>query len=416
MYNSSVYGLIQGRQICRRRMRKKMRKKILMFVFVMATGIYMCSAESSNGTIKAQQSTKSIKALFNEVGRTNDSNIKTKLLNELKVKKPTTVEDTESVILALDNSDLDIQDAAVEILYNIREKRASKKLLEKIKGLPIKKAEKLSAQQEEDYKIRSKAALVLSEMKNKDALPIIIDKLGEASSSAGYDEQLLYISAVNYGKDTVPLIKKRIKKIDRKNPYGKMRLLTIIAKLKDKEGAGYLKDLYKDNDTVIKTFAARGLRNIGEKIEVSDLIKTLKGHERNYKNGKEWLEAKCQLVDEIGYTGNSDAIPFLKERIEKSKSYSSCYGELLALARIGGHGNYLYLKNIYDNSKDYDSKSRIVNVFGEGKMTEAIPFLEDIMNNKNMDKQMRLYCSYSLGKITGRDYWKISWEITEGKR
>ena len=277
---------------------------------------------------------------------------------------------------------MEIQDVAVRNVQTYKVEKAIPKLLEKIKGIPPTKIEidKVSPAQEKDYKIKSMSALALSEMKVKEALPIIIDKLGDAPFPSVYDERILGISAANYGKNALPVIKKKIKEIERRNPYGKMRLLAVIMNIQDRNAIPELKDMFDNDDPDIKSAAAKGLRNIGERVDISKIIKTLKKHEEHPKRGKEWGETQSRLIDEIGFSGNPDAIPFLKERIErerkKHQQYPSIYSEIVALARIGGHENYSYLLNIYKESKYYEVKSSIISAFGTGKMEEAIPFFD----------------------------------------
>ena len=370
------------------------------------------------------KSGKSMAMLIKEIKETKDPKIKARILHELETKKPETSEDIDATINALDDEDMEIQDVAVRNVQTYKVEKAIPKLLEKIKGIPPTKIEidKVSPAQEKDYRIKSMSALALSEMKVKEALPIIIDKLGDAPFPSVYDERILGISATNYGKNALPVIKKKIKEIERKNPYGKMRLLAVIMNMQDRNAIPELKDMFDNDDPDIKSAAAKGLRNLGEKIDISKIIKTLKKHEEHPKRGKEWGETQSRLIDEIGFSGNPDAIPFLKERIErerkKHQQYPSIYSEIVALARIGGHENYSYLLNIYKESKYYEVKSSIISAFGTGKMEEAIPFLTEMLNDKSIDKELRLRCAESLRQITGEEekYRKISWEIMEGQR
>ena len=370
------------------------------------------------------KSGKSMAMLIKEIKETKDPKIKARILHELETKKPETSEDIDATINALDDEDMEIQDVAVRNVQTYKVEKAIPKLLEKIKGIPPTKIEidKVSPAQEKDYRIKSMSALALSEMKVKEALPIIIDKLGDAPFPSVYDERILGISAANYGKNALPVIKKKIKEIERRNPYGKMRLLAVIMNIQDRNAIPELKDMFDNDDPDIKSAAAKGLRNLGEKIDVSKIIKALKKHEEHPKRGKEWGETQSRLINEIGFSGNPDAIPFLRERIEKEFKKDPqnplCYGEIVALARIGGQENYSYLLNIYKESKYYDAKRDIIVAFGEGKMKEAIPFLMELLNDKKADRQLRKYSVDSLGQITGdKDrYMKIRWEIEEGKR
>jgi HEAT repeat protein len=324
-----------------------------------------------------------------------------------------------NILEALDSGDYKLQEQAIQKIRSEKLEYAADKLLQMIKAIPKGKID-IAAINEDEMRINSLAALALSEMKNKKALPIIIDVIGEAPFPAAYDENMLALSALNYGKDALPLIEDKIEEYGRRNPYGKMSLLSILMNMKDKDAIPKLQDLMDSRDPDIKTAAARGLRNLGEPVEIAEIVKTLKDIEANPRSGKQWLETRDRLVDELGFSGNPEAIPLLKERIErgleKSRQYPPIYGEIVALARIGGQDNYLYLRNIYDKAEFYSVKSYIIMAFGEGKMTEAVKFLKDILNNKEYNDQLRIKSAWSLQKITGQDYLSIRNEIREGKR
>jgi HEAT repeat protein len=382
---------------------------------------------------------KSVSKLFKELKETKDPKARYAILSALEKKKPLTDEDVSAMVEALDSADLDVQEIAIRLSY--KEKRAAPKLLEKVKQIPVTKAGTMTREQEKDYKLKSLAALALSEMRYKKALPVIIEKLGNAPSSPCYDEIILVLSAVNYGKDALPAVRKTLKRGGWKTA-GKMRLLTVIMNIKDKEAASELRDMFDDDDPDMKAAAARGLRNIGEKIEVAKLIEKLKETEANPQSGRMWLNRRDTLIDEIGYAGNPDAIPFLKERMEKelwsfdertnkksARNNPHFYGEGLALARIGGETVFQYLIQVYEEypalilkgispyPKGAENvKSIIIHIFGEGKMKEAIPFLTGMMNDTNADREFRLRAARSLEKITGQDYLQIKEEIKKGLR
>jgi HEAT repeat protein len=384
---------------------------------------------------------KSVSKLFKELKETKDPKARYAILRALDGRKPLTDEDVSAMVEAFDSTDFDVQEKAIMLALANKEKRAAPKLLEKVRQIPVTKAETMTREQEKDYKLKSLAALALSEMRYKKALPVIIEKLGNAPSSPCYDEIILVLSAVKYGKDALPAVRKKLKRGGWKTA-GKIRLLTVIKNIKDKEAASELRDMFDDDDPDIKAAVARGLRNIGEKIDVAKLIEKLKETEANPKRGKIWLNRKGSLLDEIGYAGNPDAIPFLKERIEKelwsfdkrtnkksARNNPHIYVEALALARIGGETVFQYLIQVYEEypalilkrippyPKGAESvKSTIIHIFGEGKMKEAIPFLTGMMNDKTESKRLRIAASRSLQKITGQDYLKVRDEIEKGLR
>ncbi|RJQ48255.1 MAG: HEAT repeat domain-containing protein [Nitrospiraceae bacterium] len=364
---------------------------------------------------------KSIKTLLNEIKLAGSAQEKSKILRQLQEKSPVTTEDEVAVIDALDNSDLDVQETAVEIVSSAKIKNASGKLLQKVRDIPKIKVEKVSPEKEKEYRIKSLSALALSEMKDMKALPVIITLLGEAPSQAAYDENILAISAVNYGKDALKPVTKKIEEYGRRNPYGKMRLLSVVMNMKDRDAISDLKNMFDDsNDPDVKSAAARGLRNLGTPIEISKIINTLEQVESNPQRGKQWRETRLDLIKELGFSGNPEAIPMLKSNIDRElkrdRFNPSCYSETLALARIGGQESYQFLITIYNEHKNLQGD--IIMAFGNGKMSEAIPFLIKLINDRNIDKQLRLYGTDSLGHITGEKekYMKVRWEIESDKR
>ena len=235
------------------------RKILFIAILVSMLSLIGLNAQAQQGTESLNR--KPIKILIDEIKKTNDPKMKSKAVQVLETKKPETNEDVDAIINALDDEDMEIQDVAVRNVQTYKLEKAIPKLLEKIKGIPAAKIEidKVTPTQEKDYRIKSMSALALSEMKVKEALPIIIDKLGDAPFPSVYDERILGISAANYGKNALPVIKKKIKEIERRNPYGKMRLLAVIMNIQDRNAIPELKDMFDNDDPDIKSAAAKGL-------------------------------------------------------------------------------------------------------------------------------------------------------------
>lgn len=365
---------------------------------------------------------KAIKTLIQEARREQDPRAKAKLLNSIQARKADTNDDLNAIVEALDDEDRQLQEAAVVNIYRFKEKQATNALLRKIQNLPETRGTEITRQQAKEYKLQSLSALALSEMKVKEALPTIMDKLANAPSPAAYDEKMLASSAINYGKDSLQIIQKKIIDLEKINPEGKNRLLSIVMNTQDTEAASELKSMFESNDPGLKTAAARGLRNIGHPVEISSLLNALKDMEDKPKRGKDSLEARGRLVDEIGFSANPSAIPVFKniigKEMKKNVQQPSCYSEMVALARIGTPESHSYLQKLYRESQSYDVKRMVIVALGKGGSRDSISFLLELLDDAGLDPQLRLYCAEGLAQITGEKdkYAKMKWEIMEGRR
>lgn len=365
-----------------------------------------------------QNEKKMVRELMSDLGKTpKGSKERRAILVALEEQSPQNDQETKLLLDALDDDDPKVQMVAVKSFLHNKDKKAATKLLSKVKNIPTTVGDKMTPEEEETHRVSALAARALSGMKDKAALPIIVDKLGDAPFPAVYDEQMLSLSAVDYGSDVLPVVKKKIASVGQKNPYGKMRLLSVIMNIQDKTAAPELRKLFESDDPDLKSAAARGLRNVGEKVDVEGLFKTLDDLEKNRKHGKMWVESRSRVIDEIGFAGNPEAIPVLKNRIEAATKAGSgnapCYAEILALARIGGQGSFSFLEKRYRNASDERFRGLLVDAFGQSRMKEAVPLLLEALNDQSASKQFRVSVAHNLGRITGEEqkYMRLGWEI-----
>ena len=259
-----------------------------------------------------------ISNLIKQINTVQNENDKIQLIDELKKNKPTNTTEENIVIDSIGDNDLDIQEAAIQIIINNKLHKAESTLIKRFqkknKYIEQKELKKFN----KDIRIRSYAVIALGEMHSMDALDAFIDEIGDnVNLSNELDVRLLCGIIAKYGKSSLHKVIKKVKKIGNKNPQGRMLLLTAVQIMEDKTASKNLKEIFEENDDAdIKSAVASALRNIGEAVDVKKLIKSLMDHEKIYKKGKSWLETKNKLVEAIGDTRNPDAISFLKERIE----------------------------------------------------------------------------------------------------
>ncbi|MBI5888403.1 MAG: HEAT repeat domain-containing protein [Deltaproteobacteria bacterium] len=370
---------------------------------------------------------KPVSTLIRETEATQDHRVKSRLIEALKKKTLQSPEDIKAVVDAVDSADLDLQEFAILHVMNARVMSAAGKLRGKVMSLPIGKVDVRSEKDEKAIMNKVLSAQALSAMKDKNALPIMIDKLSGLIGPTGYEREL-GASIVGYGADALPKVEKKLEELGRTNAHGRLEMLAVISNMNDKGAESDLRRLSESDDLDIRTAAVRGLRNIGVKTDITKIIKAIKDIEDNPKKRKDW-EQHGDLTEELGFSGNTDAIPYLKQKIENElKKGSSGYSELVALARFGGQDIFQYILGIYQGKypgaeknsarKQNDIRHTVLSAFTKAHMQEAVPFLTELMEDKTADKELRLSAVTGLREITGDNakYVRIYMQIERGQR
>lgn len=371
---------------------------------------------------------KSVSTLIQETEAAQDHHTKSRLIEALRKKTLQSPEDIKAVVDAVDSADFDVQETAILHVMNIKEMSAAGKLRNKVMGLPTGKVEVKSEKDEKAIMIKVLSAQALSVMKDKKALPVMIDKLSGLTSAVGYEREL-GASITGYGADALSKVEKKLEELGRTNYHGRMEMLAVISNMNDRGAESDLRRLSESDDLDIHTAATRGLRNIGVKTDITKIIKAIKDIEANSYPSEGSIDTKYDLLEELGFSGNTDAIPYLKQRIESQlKKDKSGYPELSALARFGGQDILQYMLDLYHGKypgaekktvrQQEQIRSTVISAFTIAHMQEAVPFLTELMNDKTADKNFRLKAAYGLKEITGEmdKYNEIYMQIKRGVR
>lgn len=386
-----------------------MKKKSLFFVLLTCVlCVYFAFTLMAQGNSEKNKENEGQRFghLIKQIKTSQNVNEKQILIEKMIKFKPENTDEENVIINAIDNDDLDIQEATVQVIAKNKILRSESTLIKRFKLKnrynDLQEREKFN----KDIRIRSYTVIALSEMHSMDALGAFIDEIGDNPNlSNEVDIQTLGMCIAKYGKSALSKLIKKIKKIDGKNQNGKKILLNSIEIMTDVNAEDELKELFEDsNDVDIKSAVATALNNIGKPLEVKKLIKSLQEHEKKYIKGKSWLESKDKLIEEIGNTKNQNASLFLKKRIEneltKSFSYPNIYGELTSLAKIGGMENLQYLIDLFEKNYSKNLNRLVISAMGNGKMKEALQFLTNIIDEKKYDTAIKLRAATSLEKIT----------------
>ena len=192
------------------------RKILLTLIIAILVSMLCLIGLNAQAQQEEESSTsKPIKILIDEMRGTKDSKMKSRLIQKLETQKPETNEDINAIINALDDEDLELQEVAARNVYAFKIKEAISKLLKKIEKIPTAKIDKMSQREEKEIRINSIASLALSEMKVKDALPIIIDKfhvVRMANIAMGLMRECLVLVQQTMVKMRFQLLKRRLKK------------------------------------------------------------------------------------------------------------------------------------------------------------------------------------------------------------
>lgn len=395
-----------------------------------------------------------------ELKKMSDNGARSLIINDIRSRKPETQQDRDALYEALDSRHKDVQLYAIDMAEITKETRSIKKLVDNVKALRTKSilpmVENSTVQDwlrlKSDITVPGASINVLGRTKNAEALPIMVEKLGDVTQRGVVLDEVLQGALLDgYGAIALPYVAKKIEQIGDKQTIGKLQLLYIITNIRDRAGIEELKKLSASDNLEIRTSAFRALGAMGEKGDLTKIFadidetraKLKEYRKKTYGQNREFdelaedtrlMSIENRLFQAIADSKNTDALPLLEQRVEvvrknnKRTFFHDVYQELGAIRDIGGPEAFAYMKHVYGEiptiqehgrnkgKKNIRYKSEFLYYFGRKHFTEAIPFLESIMNDTNEDEELRATAERVLSEITDdRNYRKIHEENMGGK-
>ena len=334
-----------------------------------------------------QEDQRSIKQLKAEIQNAKDTNQRREVFKKLRTIKPETVNDVSEIvniirsanneeekedalhalkeikeddkhlesefIKLLDDSDRDIRTASIINLGKLKTKEAAPKLREivksfsKIKYIEYKSMHVLNMRKA--FKIilePGAAAMALGEMKDEEAIPILVEKFDELEGFGA-------VGLSKIGKKALPAILDLAKKeTDRKNAY-----------------------------------AQRALADIEDKEAKEDLINILKTEKNRDIRMRVLVALKRHMFDD-------EVLELVKNLYEKEK-------DTMFLTAMRTKKAIPFLVNILANDKDRNARRAAVGILDDITDESVIPALEKAL--KDSDSEVREVAVYALIPIADRD-------------
>ena len=391
-----------------------------------------------------------------EVDKNPDKAARDKIFEDCRGQREITQKDKDAWLGALDSKNKDVQLRAVRVVRSTKDPRAIKKLVNNVRLMDVKNMgslltelmDKLQLKKvEEDITMPVEIIYLLGDLKDEEALPVIVEKLGDVRHvNILIDVPMQNVLVEKYGAMSLPHVASRIEKINDKQSMGRQLLLDVILYMRGKENVDELRKLSASDNLDIRVAANSALSAMHEKGDLGRIFKDMDEATANRKAFQEekisykkpskkedaefyrLMAVENRLYNSLAESKNTDAVPIFIERIEAARKHNKgnfmedlvVWNYLHVIGKIGGPEAAAFMKRAYEEipaKTNIRYKLSFLSAFGCKGFVEAVPFFEGIMNDTTQDKQLREVAAIGLRDITGDSkYMRIYDEIHEGKR
>jgi HEAT repeat protein len=305
----------------------------------------------------------------------------------------------ENAIKSLDSVNLDGRREAIKLLFGINQSTSREVLLSALKKHPLNDVRSciasglgedrnrdaipglIEALGDTDKSVRKSAAEALGKIGDRDAVPVLMESLRDPDNSVrGYAAEALGKIG---GKDTVPKLMEIL--IDPDNSV-KEKAAEALGEIVDKDEVPRLIEALKDTDIYVREVAAWCLGKIGDKAAVAGLMEALRDPDNSVK--EKAAEALGEIVDK-------DEVPRLIEALKDT----DIYVREVAAWCLGKIGDKAAVAGLMEALRDPDNSVCGCAAEALGKIgdTDAVPGLKVAL--KGTDKFVRENAEKALEKL-----------------